>query len=91
MAKQLILKGRVQGVFCRKYCSQNAKELGISGSATNLEDGTVSVLLNTDDDMLVEEFVMALTGNPYDFDFNGEITGLDLTDYSGAMTGDVEF
>ncbi|MDH5682619.1 MAG: acylphosphatase [Spirochaetota bacterium] len=91
MAKQLILKGKVQGVFCRKYCSLNAKELGISGSATNLPDGSVRVLLDTDDDMLVEEFVMALTGNPYDFDFSGEITGLEVSDYGGEMSGDEQF
>ncbi len=53
MGKKLILEGKVQGVFCRAYCSQYARKHRVRGSASNERDGTVKVLLDTDDANLV--------------------------------------
>lgn len=39
-----IVYGNVQGVFYRRFVQVKAQELGIVGSATNLEDGTVEVV-----------------------------------------------
>jgi len=43
--KHLIFKvtGKVQGVFFRKSTEEKARELGLKGSAENLDDGSVRV------------------------------------------------
>ena len=40
----LIVSGRVQGVFFRDNTSKKARELGLTGYAKNLPDGTVEVV-----------------------------------------------
>jgi acylphosphatase len=91
MAKQLILNGRVQGVFCRAYCSQYARKHRIRGTASNLADGTVRVLLNTDDSELLGRFISDIKNNPDRFTFYGRIELVELTDYSGPLGGDYQF
>jgi acylphosphatase len=39
-----IVYGNVQGVFYRRYIQVKAQELSITGTATNLEDGTVEII-----------------------------------------------
>ncbi len=39
-----IISGRVQGVFFRQSTQQQAQQLGITGHAINLSDGSVEVL-----------------------------------------------
>ena len=46
----LLVSGQVQGVFYRDSCRQQAEEKGIAGSARNLPDGRVEVLLEGDQD-----------------------------------------
>ena len=48
--RRLLVSGRVQGVFYRDSCRQEAEEKGISGSARNLPDGKVEVILEGDED-----------------------------------------
>jgi acylphosphatase len=91
MARRLILTGAVQGVFCRQYCSQTAKRLGLHGSASNRNDGSVHVLLDTDDDLLVRSFIDALRSNTYGFRFYGSFSTISLEDYSGPLGGDYVF
>ena len=50
VAKRVIVSGRVQGVFFRDSCRQEANRLGVSGSAQNLPDGTVEVFAEGDQD-----------------------------------------
>jgi acylphosphatase len=40
----IIVSGKVQGVYYRQSAKQKALELGITGSAKNLPDGTVLLL-----------------------------------------------
>lgn len=47
--KRLVVRGRVQGVFYRETCRRVATEAGVAGSARNLPDGTVEVVLEGDD------------------------------------------
>ena len=91
MAKKLILQGRVQGVFCRAYCSQYARERRIRGTASNLSDGSVRVLLNTDDMELVTQFISDIKNNPRGFTFYGRIESVDVSEYSGSLTGEYQF
>ncbi|MBN2038842.1 MAG: acylphosphatase [Spirochaetes bacterium] len=91
MPKELILTGKVQGVFCRKFCSDNAKKLNLKGSATNLADGSVKVIIDTDDKEKIQEFTYALKSNPYGFRFYGEIDRIDISDYTGPISGDYVF
>ncbi len=91
MAKKLIIHGRVQGVFCRAYCSKYAQKRRIRGTASNLADGTVRVLLDTDTVPLVEQFIADIKTNPDGFMFYGTIESVDVEEYAGPLTGDYHF
>jgi acylphosphatase len=39
-----IVSGNVQGVFYRRFIQVKAQELGLTGTASNLEDGTVEIV-----------------------------------------------
>ena len=91
MAKKLILHGRVQGVLCRAYCSQYARKLGIPGAASNRADGTVRVILDTDDMVKVNSFIEHIRMNPDGFSFYGRIQSIDISDFTGTISGDYRF
>jgi len=91
MPIKLTLKGRVQGVFCRNYCSEYARQLNIHGSASNQSDGTVHVILNTDDSELIRRYIFCLLNNPMDFQFYGKIVTVDQQDHSEQTSGDYVF
>lgn len=42
--RRVVISGRVQGVFFRESCRQQAREQGLAGSVRNLEDGTVEAV-----------------------------------------------
>lgn len=45
IARRCIVSGRVQGVAFRWSARERARELGLSGSARNLRDGSVEVFV----------------------------------------------
>jgi acylphosphatase len=47
--RRILVSGRVQGVFFRDSCRQEAERLGIAGSARNLGDGRVEVIAEGDE------------------------------------------
>lgn len=49
---RIIVNGKVQGVFFRKYTLQKARDLGLEGEVMNLPDGAVSVLATGTTDQL---------------------------------------
>ncbi|MBN1495800.1 MAG: acylphosphatase [Spirochaetes bacterium] len=91
MATKLILTGRVQGVFCRAYCSRYAQKRRIRGSASNLSDGSVKVLLDTSDMELVNKFIADIKRNPDGLMFYGRIESVDVDEYAGSISGDYQF
>ncbi len=91
MPKKLILRGRVQGVCCRGYCSMYARAAGIHGAASNLPDGTVVVLLKTDSRQETEAYVNALKANPRLIRFYGNIQSISIEEYTGRIYGDYLF
>jgi len=46
--RRIVVSGRVQGVFFRDSVRREAESAGLAGSARNLEDGTVEVILEGD-------------------------------------------
>jgi acylphosphatase len=48
--RRLLVSGQVQGVFYRDSCRKQAEEKGITGSARNLPDGRVEVILEGAED-----------------------------------------
>jgi acylphosphatase len=91
MAKELIISGKVQGVFCRRYCSENAKKIGLGGSATNLSNGTVRVIINSDEENVINKYIQALKQNPFGFTFYGRIDDISVSEYTGPSRGDYTF
>jgi acylphosphatase len=48
--RRILVSGRVQGVFYRDACRQEADRIGVRGSARNLDDGRVEVIVEGDPD-----------------------------------------
>jgi acylphosphatase len=48
----MLISGRVQGVFFRKFTKQKASELDIFGTVRNLDDGGVEVIAKAEFDKL---------------------------------------
>lgn len=49
-ARRVVVHGRVQGVFYRDSCRQEAERLGVAGWVVNEHDGTVRVHVEGDPD-----------------------------------------
>lgn len=50
VARELVVHGRVQGVFFRAFVADSASRHGVAGSAVNEPDGTVRVRLEGEPD-----------------------------------------
>jgi len=51
---QLIVKGRVQGVFFRASAQREARRLGVTGWVKNRADGSIEVLAEGEEDAIKE-------------------------------------
>jgi len=91
MIKKVILKGRVQGVGCRGYCAKYARKFFINGSASNLGDGSVKLILNVKNEENFKQYLSSLIANPEGYMFYGIIVDILVTDYSGITEGDYNF
>ena len=75
VARRVIVSGRVQGVFFRDSCRQEAKRLGVSGSAQNLADGTVEVFAEGDENAVDALIRWCKEGPSY-----AEVDSVDVSD-----------
>lgn len=64
--KEALLKvtGKVQGVFYRAYAREKAQELGLTGYASNLPDGSVEALVQGSGDTIKQFIDWARSGSP---------------------------
>ncbi|MCH5684760.1 acylphosphatase [Niabella sp. W65] len=76
VTKNIIVKGKVQGVFFRQSTQRKAEELGINGSVENLTDGyTVSILATGEEHQLAEFISWCQQGPP-----RAEVQQLEISD-----------
>ena len=78
MPYKIILHGNVQGVGCRSYCERTALAMRLHGSATNNPDGTVSVVLRTDDEKKSSDYAEALRTNKFGLRFWGNFRRIEV-------------
>ena len=63
---RFLVSGKVQGVWYRKFVSENAKRDGFKGYVKNLPDGRVEVVANIENEDRLKEFIEILKkGSPY--------------------------
>ena len=71
---KFLVSGKVQGVWYRKYVSENAKKHGFRGYIKNLPDGRVEAVANIENDDRLKEFIKILKeGSPFSIVENIEI------------------
>ncbi len=63
---RFLISGKVQGVWYRKFVSENAKKRGFKGYVRNLSDGRVEAVANIENPQRLEEFLEILKeGSPF--------------------------
>ncbi len=62
---QIIVSGRVQGVFFRDFTRQNARSLGITGWVRNLPTGQVEIVAEGTTDKLKQLIEIVRVGPKY--------------------------
>ena len=66
MTYKFIISGKVQGVWYRKFVSENAKKAGFRGYVKNLPDTTVEAVTNINSEEELNEFIEILKqGSPH--------------------------
>lgn len=73
--RRILVDGRVQGVFFRDSCREEARAAGVSGWAHNRNDGSVEVVAEGEPDA-VERLVEWCHHGPE----GAHITGVDVTE-----------
>jgi acylphosphatase len=63
--RRAVVKGRVQGVFFRDTCRRVAREHKVAGSAANLPDGSVEVILEGEPSDVEEVLEWCRSGSSY--------------------------
>ena len=63
--RKVTVSGRVQGVFYRDTCRRRAEGAGVAGSARNLADGRVEIVLEGEEDAVDELVTWCREGPPH--------------------------
>jgi acylphosphatase len=61
---RLRIRGRVQGVFYRASARNRARQLGLTGHAENLDDGSVEIVAEGDEAKIDEFIAWCRVGPP---------------------------
>ena len=61
---EVIVTGQVQGVWFRSYTQEKARELGITGWVRNASDGTVTIVAEGNDKLLIKLTKWLEIGSP---------------------------
>ncbi len=83
-AVNVIIHGRVQGVYYRAFARRRAAELELTGYARNLHDGTVEVHAEGEREQL-QHLIAHLENGPPAASVDKVIT--DWSEYTGNYTG----
>lgn len=75
----LIIEGKVQGVGMRYFIRKNALNLGLSGYAKNLEDGTVESLIIGNLENINQIINLIKNNSP------GMVKNINITEYHGDI------
>lgn len=59
---QLVVRGRVQGVYFRASAQREARQLGLTGWVKNRKDGAVEVVCEGEEDQVKDFLAWAQTG-----------------------------
>jgi acylphosphatase len=62
---QIIVKGKVQGVFFRDYTRKKAQSLGLKGTVRNRRDGDVEIVAQGEKSQMKELEQWCWQGSPY--------------------------
>ncbi len=84
VAVNVTVHGRVQGVYYRAFARRRATELGLTGYARNLPDGTVEVRAEGDREQL-HQLIGYLKNGPPAARVEKVVT--DWSEYTGNYTG----
>jgi len=60
----VIVTGKVQGVWFRRYTQEKARELGVNGWVRNESDGTVTIVAEGNDKLLIKLIKWLEIGSP---------------------------
>jgi len=85
-AVRLIVKGKVQGVFYRKYAVLRARELGVRGYVKNESDGSVSMVVVGEPNQVEEMIRWAWVGSPHAVVTSVDVIELDASTLSERFT-----
>ena len=66
-ALQIIVRGKVQKVYYRKYAKKKADELGIKGKIKNEVDGSVKIMAEGDELAMSKFIEWCHEGSPFSF------------------------
>ncbi len=80
---RIIVSGKVQGVFFRKYTFDVASKLGVTGYVMNMPGGNVKIEASGDEKLLEDLVSWCRSGSPGAEVEEVEVTKLPLTNYSG--------
>ncbi len=79
MQKQIIVHGKVQGVFFRDYTRKKAIDFGLKGYVKNMPDGTVKIVVDEPQDGL-DDFIRWVENN------GSPSSRVDKVDVKGIVT-----
>lgn len=79
-AKHILVKGKVQGVFFRKYTRQMATDLKISGWVKNTDEGHVKIFAQGNEDAINRLAEWCWKGSP-----NAHVTSVEIKNANPDM------